>query len=418
MVCITKAEHVLWRRYTKRGTMAGKNKKGFHTVEDADMEEYRQKLREHRRRVWRRTFIIVLVIVLIAAGLGLYMAFRHYEDYDILSSVERSDTEATHFAEFHGGILKYSNDGAFYTDTSNELIWNQTYEMSNPKTDTCGDYLTIYDKGGTRIYILTRTQLMGSIETTMEIEQVCVASQGTVAVLMKKDASAYLALYDREGNNLAEGEIHGENGGYPIAIALSHDAVKLAVSMIDIHSGSAKTTIAFYNYGSVGQNEIDNCVGVNTYDDMVIPEMEFMTNDRMAAFGDSRVIIFEGAQKPQEVAEIPFEKEAKSIFYNEKYIGVVNSNEDEAVTHHVSVYDTEGGLIMEKDFGLEYTQIEFLSNNEICIRNENTCDIYTIHGVYKFHHEFDQQLYQVIPGGIGLNYTFVLKDATEKVRLK
>lgn len=418
MVCITKAEHVLWRRYTKRGTMAGKNKKGFHTVEDADMEEYRQKLREHRRRVWRRTFIIVLVIVLIAAGLGLYMAFRHYEDYDILSSVERSDTEATHFAEFHGGILKYSNDGAFYTDTSNELIWNQTYEMSNPKTDTCGDYLTIYDKGGTRIYILTRTQLMGSIETTMEIEQVCVASQGTVAVLMKKDASAYLALYDREGNNLAEGEIHGENGGYPIAIALSHDAVKLAVSMIDIHSGSVKTTIAFYNYGSVGQNEIDNCVGANTYDDMVIPEMEFMTNDRMAAFGDSRVIIFEGAQKPQEVAEIPFEKEAKSIFYNEKYIGVVNSNEDEAVTHHVSVYDTEGGLIMEKDFGLEYTQIEFLSNNEICIRNENTCDIYTIHGVYKFHHEFDQQLYQVIPGGIGLNYTFVLKDATEKVRLK
>lgn len=398
--------------------MAGNNKKGFHTVEDADMEEYRRKIKEHRRKILKRTTITVLIVLLVVAGLGLYMAFRHYEDYDILSSVERSDTEATRFAEFKGNILKYSNDGAFYTDTANELIWNQTYEMSNPQIDTCGDYLAIYDKGGTRIYILTPAQLVGSIETTMQIEQVCVAAQGTVAVLMQKDKSAHLALYDREGNNLAEGEIHGEKGGYPIAIALSHDAVKLAVSMVDINDGSVKSTVAFYNYGSVGQNEIDNCVGVNTYDDMVIPELSFMSNDRMVAFGDSKVIFFEGSQKPQAVAEIPLEKEAKSIFYNENYIGIVNSNEDEAVTHHLLVYNTDASLVMEEDFGQEYSYIEFLPNDEVCIRNENVCDIYTIRDVYKFHHEFDKELYQVLPGGMGLNYTFVLKDATEKVRLK
>ena len=38
----------------------------------------------------------------------------------------------------------------------------------------------------------------------------------------------------------------------------------------------------------VGQNEIDHCVGVNNYDDMVIPEMEFTSNDRMVAFGDTK----------------------------------------------------------------------------------------------------------------------------------
>ena len=74
---------------------------------------------------------------------------------------------------------------------------------------------------------------------------------------------------------LARGEIHGEKGGYPIAIALSHDALKLGVSMLDIADGKVKSTVAFYNYGSVGQNEIDNCVGVTTYEDMVIPELEF-----------------------------------------------------------------------------------------------------------------------------------------------
>lgn len=398
--------------------MEEKNKKGFRTVNETDMEEYRRKIREHRLKVLKRTIVMTLILLLIIAGIGLYMAFRHYEDFEIRSSVERADTEATKFVEFRGNILKYSNDGAFYTDTVNELIWNQTYEMSNPQIDICENYLTIYDRKGMKIYILTAAGLQGSIETTMAIDQVCVASQGTVAVLMKKGQTAYLALYDKEGNNLAQGEIHGEKGGYPIAIALSHDAIKLAVSMLDISDGKVKSTIAFYNYGSVGQNEIDHIVGVRTFADMVIPEMEFMSNDRMVAFGDSEIAIFEGTQKPQLTVEIPLEKQAKSIFHNEEYIGIVNSNDDEAVTHQLLVYDIKGNQVLQKDFDLEYDCVEFLSNNEICIRNGNACDIYTMRGIYKFHYEFDRELYQILPGGMGLNYTFVLSDATEKVRLK
>ena len=398
--------------------MADKNKRGFRTVKDADLEEYKQKIREHRLKLLRRGMITAGVVLLLAAGVGLFMAFRQYTSYDILGSVERSDTEATRFVEFQGNILKYSNDGAFYTDTSNELIWNQTYEMSNPSIDICEEYLTIYDKKGTKIYILTPDALWGSIETTMPIEQVCIASQGTIAVLMRKDDTAYLELYDKEGKNLARGEIHGEKGGYPVAIALSHDAIKLGVSMLDIRDGKVNSTVAFYNYGSVGQNEIDNCVGVTTYEDMVIPELEFVSDDRMVAFGDSKLLIFEGTQKPRQTAEVPLEKQAQSIFHNEDYIGIVTSNEDEAVTHHLMVYGTDGDLVMEKHFGLEYDSIEFLSNDEICIRTENVCDIYTLRGVYKFHYEFDRELYQVIPGGISLNYTFVLNDATERVRLK
>lgn len=398
--------------------MEENNRKGFRTVKDADMEDYKRKIREHRLKILRRTAACTIVVLLLLAGLAIFMAFRHYEDFDVRSSVERSDTEATKFAEFQGNILKYSNDGAFYTDTANELIWNQTYEMSNPQIDICEEYLTIYDKKGTMIYILTPAGLQGSIETTMQIAQVCVASQGTVAVLMKKDKAAYLALYDKEGNNLAQGEIYGEKSGYPIAIALSHDAIKLAVSMVDINDGKIKSTIAFYNYGSVGQSAIDRIVGASTFTDMVIPELEFTSNDRMVAVADSEIIIFEGTQKPQVSVEIPMEKQARSIFYNEEYIGIVNSNDDERMTHQLLVYDARGKLVLQKDFELDYDRIEFLSNSEICIRNENACDIYTIRGIYKFHYEFDQELYQILPGGMGLNYTFVLNDATEKVRLK
>lgn len=398
--------------------MAENGKKGFHTVKETDMEGYEQKLREHRLKVLKWTTVTILAILLIAAGFGLFIALRHYENFDIISSVERLDTEATHFAEFRGNILKYSNDGAFYTDAQNELIWNQTYEMSDPQLDICEGYLAFYDKRGTVIHILSPEGLQGSIETTMQIEQVCIAAQGTVAVLMRKDEAGYLALYDKNGTNLAGGAIHGEKGGYPIAIALSHDAIKLAVSMLDINDGNVKSTVAFYNFGSVGQNVTDHIVGASSFSDTVIPELEFTSNEQMIAISDSEIIIFEGTQKPQMTGEIPMEKQAKSIFYNENYIGIVTSNEDEEVTHHITVYGTKGSIVMEKDFEKEYDSIEFLSNDEICIMNGNSCDIYTLHGIYKFHYDFDREIYKIIPGTSSLNYTFVLKDVTERVRLK
>jgi hypothetical protein len=398
--------------------MEEKDKRRFRTVPQTDMEEYEQKLRAHRISVVKRTMLVLFIVIAVITGLTVYMALRHYDNYDVLQDTSRADTEATHFADFKGNILKYSNDGAFYIDTANELIWNQTYEMTNPQMDLCGDYLTLYDKKGNMIYILNAGGLLGSIETTMPIEQVRIAAQGTIAVLMSDNGAGYVALYDKTGENLVQGAIHGEKKGYPIAIALSEDAIKLAVSMLDINDGTVKSTVAFYNFGSVGQNEIDHVVGAASFEDTVIPELEFVSNDRLVAFSDTGLLYFEGAQKPQQAGELAFEKDVKSIFYNQDYVGIVTSNDDEAVTNHVAIYDMSGKLVLEKDISMEYTDIEFLSNNEICIHNEDTCDIYTIHGIYKFHHEFEQKLYRIIPGNSGLNYTLVLEDTTEKVRLK
>lgn len=40
---------------------------------------------------------------------------------------------------------------------------------------------------------------------------------------MEDDGTSYLALYSKSGEQLAEGAIHVENGGTPLAIALSAD---------------------------------------------------------------------------------------------------------------------------------------------------------------------------------------------------
>jgi len=398
--------------------MAGTKKKGLHAVPARDKKEYERELREHRMDVLRRTVIAAVVILFVVGGTALYMTLRQYTDYDVRSSVERADTKATRFREFQGNILKYSNDGAFYTDHDNEMIWNQTYEMSNPTIDICGGYLVIYDKKGTDIYILNKNGLVHSLETNYPVTQVSVAGQGTVAVLMDNQSKGLLSLYDKEGNVLVSGAIHSEKGGYPVAIALSDDAIKLGVSILDVKAGSVKSTLAFYNFGSVGENAIDHIVSVASYEDVFMPELDFVSKDCMLAVTDKGIIVFEGSQTPKESARIEVVEEIKSLFYNNEYIGVICDGSDETVHNIIRVYDLKGKRMMEETSDVDYSNVELLSSNEVCVSDRTVCDIYTIQGVFKFHYEFEEELYKVIPGGSGLNYTFILNGITEQARLK
>lgn len=398
--------------------MAGTKKKGLHAVPARDKKEYERELREHRMDVLRRTVIAAVVILFMVGGTALYMTLRQYTDYDVRSSVERSDTKGTRFREFQGNILKYSNDGAFYTDHDNEMIWNQTYEMSNPTIDICGGYLVIYDKKGTDIYILNKNGLVHSLETNYPVTQVSVAGQGTVAVLMDNQSKGLLSLYDKEGNVLVSGAIHSEKGGYPVAIALSDDAIKLGVSILDVKAGSVKSTLAFYNFGSVGENAIDHIVSVASYEDVFMPELDFVSKDCMLAVTDKGIIVFEGSQTPKESARIEVAEKIKSLFYNNEYIGVIFDSADETVHNIIRVYDLKGKQMMEESSDVDYSNVELLSSNEVCVSNRTVCDIYTIRGVFKFHYEFEEELYKVIPGGSGLNYTFILNGITEQARLK
>lgn len=398
--------------------MADTKKKGFHTVSNQNQKEYQRQLKEYRLKVLKRTMIAAVMLLFLVGGITLYMSLRQYTDYDVRSSVERADTKATQFAEFQGNILKYSNDGAFYTDHNNERIWNQTYEMSNPTVDICGNYLVIYDKKGKDIYILNKSGLVHSIATNYPIAQVSIAGQGTIAVLMDNQSKGLLSLYDKEGNVLVNGAIHSEKGGYPVAIALSDDAIKLGVSMLDVKDGTVKSTLAFYNFGAVGENVIDHVVSAVTYDDMFMPELDFVSKDCMLAITDAGVLIFEGAQTPKETARIEFLEEMKSVFYNNEYIGTVSDSTDETIHSVVRVYDFNGKVMMEESTDVESSDVKLLSSNEVCVSNGTVCDIYTVRGVFKFHYEFEKELYSVIPGGSNLNYTFILNGVTEQARLK
>lgn len=392
-------------------------REGFKTVEP-DFEEMDEKIQAHRRHIFHAVVWVIAILVVTVVGLELWMAVRSYHSYEVSNSFERSDSAAARYQSFCGNIVKYSNDGIVYNDDSNELIWNQAFEMTTPKIAMCERYLAVYDKGGNDIYIIKEDGPQKKIETTMPIQTVCIAKQGTIAVLMKDGTTSYVKLFDRKGNELANGEFYAEKGGIPIDIALSFDAKKLAVDMVSVMDGNIKSTITFYNFGSVGQNEINNNVAVHSYADTLIPEIEFISEERMIAVADNEIILFKGDQKPQVDSQIFPKGDIESIIYDEKYVAVVAKNPGNEVSHHISIYDMKGKLMMENDTTLEYTQISFLDNHELCLNSHYTCEIYTPHGILRFSYTFDKEIYKIMSRDIGPSYTFILEGLTEEVRLK
>ena len=95
--------------------MATTQKHNLRAVE-IDREDLNKKLRAHRRKV--AVLVLFVLFLLAAAAIVTYIYYENkiYSGYDIISSIERSDTSASEFTEFQGKLLRCTNDGAVYTD--------------------------------------------------------------------------------------------------------------------------------------------------------------------------------------------------------------------------------------------------------------------------------------------------------------
>lgn len=397
--------------------MADVKKKGFKTLE-TDYEELEELLRNRRKNIIKRVLQILAAIIMIVLIIELFNALRSYDEYEVRDIMERGSSGAAQYQTFGDCLLEYSNDGISCIGENRDIIWNQSFEMTTPEVQICGDYLVVYDAAGTKLFILTKSGVEKSIETSSPIQTVCIANQGSVAVLMKEGEESQVKIYDKKGNELANGKFYGDKGGFPIDIALSYDGTKLAVNMVDVSKGKVSTTISFYNFGSVGQSEIDNNVGTYTFEGLLVPKIDYVSNSRMIAMGTGKMLVFEGSQKPELAEEIEITEEVLSYFHNEKYVGIVYDNAEVENSWHIKVMDMRGKTIMENDTAIAYDNIEFLSNNEICVRNATQCEIFTIHSIRKFVYEFDKELYNVFATDGGQNYTFIFKDTIEEVKLK
>jgi len=190
--------------------------------------------------------------------------------------------------------------------------------MKMPMAVTSGSYAAVADMSGNEVYIFSEEGQVSSLTMPYTICDVDIANQGAFAVVLESEKTNYVNIYDKNGDSIYEMQTTIGKSGYPLDVTISDDCQKLFTSYINVSSGTAQNNLAAYNLGDVGQNaNADRMVGGYKLDGQVVPKVQFISNDTVAAFGTNSINIYSMKEKPNEKAEIEFEGEIRSIFYNE-----------------------------------------------------------------------------------------------------
>lgn len=380
-------------------------------------ENYKTKIHRHRLSYLYRVLLVLIAIGALFALVVIQYKRHVYTGYDIVSSLEREAATGATEIRLGDSILTYSKDGAHCTNQKGEVLWNQTYEIQDVLVSICQDVVAIGSYNGRNIYIMNSSKQLGSFSTTMPIRSIAVDAGGNVAVVMADTNITYIHIYDSAGKIKYNGETTMKGSGYPTSVSLSPGGELMIVSYTYLDAGIQKTSVAFYNLGAVGKNYSDLIVGGYDYTDVFVPYVQFMNDDTAFAVGDDLLMIYKGQQRPEKHPEFIVKEKIRSVFFSEKYIGLVFYSDNPESQYRVDVYNSGTQLVGSYYFSLDYTDI-FFEQDSFVIYNETECLIMTLDGNEKYRGDFHKTVRLMMPTSSAYKYQIVTNESIDTIQLK
>lgn len=379
--------------------------------------DYKSKIMRYKlKNIYRVLLVTAAFLAIIALVMVQYK--RHiYSSYDIVSTIALEGSAGAENRRIQNSILTYSKDGAHCTNRKGEVTWNQTYEIQNIKLAICRNVVAIGNYNGREIYVQDTEKQLGTITTNLPIHDIAVSATGNVTAVLYDSKVTKIDTYDVTGKKLFSGEANMKETGYPVSVSLSPNGVLLAVSYIYLDAGTLTTNLCFYNLDAVGDSKQDQTVGIYFYPDVLIPEVHFMDDETAFAVGDDRLVIFKGGQTPVNTGTYMFDKEVRSVFYNEKYVGLVFSADDMEHNYMMHVYNTDGKKVDTYYFNLDYQDI-FFEEEGFVVYNDSECLIMTYGGVEKFNGYFSKTVDLLFPANGAYKYVMVTENSIDTIQLK
>ncbi len=399
-------------------------KADFRREEEVDEDE--QAEWRSRNRMDGRLPKIVAVIVVIIILAGIYMIFvdRGYNGYEVVEETGVKNASMLDYAPYQNSLLKFSKDGATYVDEKGKAVWNETFAMKMPTADVSGEYAAIADMNGNDVYIFNTQGKVSNTTMPYKICDIAVASQGEFAVILEDEKVNYINIYDKNGEQISEIQTTIDKSGYPMDMDLSSDGTKLFSTYLYLDGVDVKNGLAAYNFGPVGVNEnADRLMGGYQLEDTLVPKVEFLDNNTICAFGDNQIILYSMREKPSEKARIALKSEVQSVIYNDKYVGIVISNEEETKKNEekapyvLELYNTNGRKVMTQKIDFSYENVR-MTKDEIVFTGGTECRIYTVKGKLKFSYTFSKNVVDMVPTGYSSRYIVLYDSGSEVVRLK
>ena len=381
-----------------------------------EIDEAEQAVRTRRRNRILSAAAVIAAIALIAAGVIFIRYRKQYDSYSIVNSVQTALAGETQEA-FAGGVIRWSVNGAAYMTSDGSTVWDSGFHMQDPVLTLGGEYGMITDRGGLTAVVFSESGVSGTITSTLPIKNSCLSHHGVAALMLEADNSSLIRFYDRTGRKLdiEIKNVLAEESGYPVDIAISPEGTGLVLSLLFMDSGTMQTRLSFMNFDT-GKDSSDRVVGLFEHNGHIFPDVRYLSNSRVCAFGDSGLEFYSvsGDGTPKSISSVEIKEPIESVFSCEDRVGVVCRSE--GTGHKLMVYDADGDLKYTRDIGFNYTQISF-SGRYLIAANETDCLILNRQGRVNYQGTFAGRTYKTICSG--LNTFIQLGDyGIREVRLK
>lgn len=369
----------------------------------------KRKLKMNRMQWTIAAGVLILAVVLVYA---LVKNNKVASSYEVVTSMSRGDDTSVYYCMMRKGMVKYSKDGVAMTNKSGTVLWNQTYEMASPTMTSAGDYVAVGDIGANTIYIFNEYGQLGHVSTDVPIQEIQISEQGVVAAVLSDTSSNYINLYDKQGNSLGSIKASLENTGYPLAIALSPDASKLAVSYLIVKSGSMQSRIVSYDFSDV---EGDHLLDTQELEGLY-PKAAFLDSREVVLFGEKGFVLYQADSKKIETQE-NFESEINSVFCTNQKLGFIFKNEDDNGKYRMEIYNKAGKKSSTYYFDLDYSGM-MADDDEVILYNDGEMLIYQMGGRVRFRGTFNTAVTGVMPSWEDGLYWLIDDQSLREIRIR
>lgn len=369
----------------------------------------KRKLKMNRMQWTIAAGVLILAVVLVYA---LVKNNKVASSYEVVTSMSRGDDTSVYYCMMRKGMVKYSKDGVAMTNKSGTVLWNQTYEMASPTMTSAGDYVAVGDIGANTIYIFNEYGQLGCVSTDVPIQEIQISEQGVVAAVLSDTSSNYINLYDKQGNSLGSIKASLENTGYPLAIALSPDASKLAVSYLIVKSGSMQSRIVAYDFSDV---EGDHLLDTQELEGLY-PKAAFLDSREVVLFGEKGFVLYQADSKKIETQE-NFESEINSVFCTNQKLGFIFKNEDDNGKYRMEIYNKAGKKSSTYYFDLDYSGMT-ADDDEVILYNDEEMLIYQMGGRVRFRGTFNTAVTGVMPSWEDGLYWLIDDQSLREIRIR
>ena len=378
-------------------------------------KEVREELMKRKKKKQKKMMVGIAIVAAVGVLIYLLINLQTYTKVRISDTYVGESASDNNYVQFSDGVLKYSKDGISYLSQTGKEKWNQSYQIKNPMIDITEKSAAVADKEGNDILVFQEDGLKGEVHTTMPIEKVSVSEQGIVSAILKSDTAMKVICYDTAGNILVEHKTSLAGNGYPVDVALSANGQLMQVLYLYTQDGRIEGRLHYYNFGDAGKDKTDHQVAKKSYKNTIMASGFFMDENTSAAIGDNAMVIYTGNDIPKQAVKITMDKEIKSVFHNEKYIGLILKNQGKS-GYELRLYNKTGKVVLSKEFTGDYNHVK-LCDDQVIMYDGKTCSIFMKNGVQKFKGRMDNNIQEIFPVG-GVNQYIVLSaNGMEKIRL-